>query len=328
MFRFRRTDFTVFVILSVLMLIGGAAMLRAQEEPYAPVIDPANFVEEVNHPYFPLMPGTTLVYEGESEDGLERIEVTVLPQTRVVMGVKVTVVRDSVWLEGELIEDTFDWFAQDREGNVWYFGEDTHEYEDGVAVNANGAWEAGVDGAQPGIIMLAQPEVGVVYRQEYYAGEAEDMGEVLSLTESASTAYGDFDNLLMTRDWTPLEPGVTEHKYYAEGIGLVLEVKVEGDESRVELVEVITQDTRFQDDDDGENDEEDSDDVQAPSGTPIISAEEASQAALAHVGSGEVSEVELEHENGLWVYGVEIGGQEITVDAITGQVLTTESDDD
>jgi hypothetical protein len=194
----------------------------------------------VDNPYFPLTPGTTRVYEGETEDGLERIEVVVTHDTREILHISCIVVRDTVSLDGELVEDTFDWYAQDNDGNVWYMGEDSKEYEDGEVVSTAGSWEAGVDGAQPGIIMQANPQVGAAYRQEYYAGEAEDMAEVLSLTETASVPYGSFDALLMTKEWTPLEPGVAEQKYYAAGTGLVLEVMVEGGTGRVELIDLTT----------------------------------------------------------------------------------------
>jgi hypothetical protein len=123
---------------------------------------------------------------------------------------------------------------------VWYFGEDTKEYENGEVVSTSGSWEAGVDGALPGIIMKAVPQVGDSYRQEYYAGEAEDMAEVLSLSETAAVASGSYENLLKTKEWTPLEPGLLEHKYYAAGIGMVLEVVVEGGSGRIELVSIET----------------------------------------------------------------------------------------
>jgi hypothetical protein len=141
------------------------------------------------------------------------------------MGISTTVVRDTVYLDGEMIEDTYDWYAQDTDGNVWYLGEDTHEYEDGVAVNANGAWEAGVDGALPGIVMLADPTVGAAYRQEYLAGEAEDMGEVIVVGGSVDVPAGSYDDVVVTRDWTPLEPDVIEEKTYARGVGFVFEEK-------------------------------------------------------------------------------------------------------
>ncbi len=209
--------------------------------PYRKEIDPDDFVNGVDNQYFPLTPGTTFVYEGE-EDGEDlRVEDYVTRETKQILGVTCLVVRNREWEDEELVEETFDWYAQDKEGNVWYFGEDAKEYDEGVVVSTEGSWEAGVDGATPGIIMEANPQVGDFYRQEYYKGEAEDMAEVLSLTESASVTYGSFDNLLMTREWTPLEPGVVEHDYYAPGAGLVLEVVVEGGSEWIELVEITTE---------------------------------------------------------------------------------------
>ncbi|WP_406670566.1 hypothetical protein V7O67_01010 [Methanolobus sp. ZRKC4] len=211
------------------------------EDPYNPEIDPANFVEEIDNPYLPFEPGTTFVYEGESDGETIDVEIYVTNQTKEVMGVTTTVIREREWEDGELVEDTFDWFAQDKDGNVWYFGEDSKEIEDGEVVSTAGSWEAGVDGAQPGIIMKADPQPGDVYRQEYYEGEAEDMAEVLSLEASVTVPYGSFENSLQTREWTPLEPGVEENKYYASGVGLLLEEAVEGGDGRLELVEITTE---------------------------------------------------------------------------------------
>ncbi len=201
---------------------------------YMPDIDPANFSDGVINPLWPLTPGLQTVFEG----GGERIEVVVTSDTRVVMGVTTVVVRDTVYEDGEVIEDTYDWFATDNDGNVWYFGEDTTEFEDGEPVSTAGSWEAGVDGAQPGIVMHAnQPPVGEPYRQEYDVCEAEDMAEVVSLSESVTVPYGTFDGCLQTREFTPLDEEANEYKYYAAGVGLVLEVEVAtGD--RVELVGV------------------------------------------------------------------------------------------
>ena len=215
-------------------------VIEVGDEPYDPVISPADFVAQIDNQYLPFTPGTTFIYEGETEDGKERIEVNVTHETKEILGVTCIVVRDRVWVDGELVEDTFDWFVQDKAGNVWYFGEDSKEYEGGKVVSAEGSWEAGVDGAKPGIIMKANPQVGDAYRQEYYEDEAEDMAEVLSLNESVSIPYGSFENCLKTMEWTPLEPDVVEHKYYAPGVGVILEVAVEGEEERVELVEVET----------------------------------------------------------------------------------------
>jgi hypothetical protein len=204
---------------------------------YNPDLDPASFVTGVDNPYFPLPVGARWVYDGNDDGDQEHIEVTVTDERKEVLGIPVVVVRDTVELEGELAEDTRDWYAQDREGNVWYLGEETAEYENGEVTSTEGSWEAGVDGALAGIVMPADPEVGDAYRQEFYEGEAEDMGEILQVDGTASVAAGEFDNLVVTRDWNPLEPDVVEEKSYAEGVGVVLEEKVEGGEGRIELTE-------------------------------------------------------------------------------------------
>jgi hypothetical protein len=202
--------------------------------PYRPSISPDDFVAVIDNPFMPLRPGTTFVFEGEGE----RIELTVTDETRVVMGVTTTVVRDRAFEDGELVEDTFDWFAQDRAGNVWYFGEDTKEIEGGRVVSTAGSWEAGVDGAQPGVVMLADPRVGDRYRQEYYAGVAEDKATVIEIGTTLDGPLGPFDEVLVTEDFTPLEPGHVEHKSYAPGVGVVEERLVEGGEGVIRLVEI------------------------------------------------------------------------------------------
>lgn len=209
-------------------------------EGYAPKVDPANFVERVDNPFFPLEPGTMFVFEGETEDGVERVEDYVTRDTKEVLGVKCVVLRDRVTVDGELVEETLDWFAQDREGNVWYFGEETKDYENGEVVSTAGSFEAGKNGAKPGIVMKANPRVGDSYRQEQYEGEAVDVAEVLSLSERVSVPYGSFDNVLLTKDWNPLQPDVLEHKYYAPGVGPIGSVEVVGGPERVELVEIRT----------------------------------------------------------------------------------------
>ena len=201
---------------------------------YAPEIDPADFVETIDNPYLPYAPGMRWVYEGESDGEVERTEVEVLDERREVMGISAVVVRDTVYVDGEIAEDTFDWFAQDADGNVWYLGEDTHEYEDGEPVNDEGAWEAGVDGAFPGIVMPADPEVGDAFRQEYAPGEAEDMGEILEVGVSRSIGLGDYDDVVVMEHWNPLEPDVIEEKWYAAGVGVIYES--DGD-AEVELIE-------------------------------------------------------------------------------------------
>lgn len=204
---------------------------------YNPVINPANFVAEIDNPYFPLKPGTVFVYHG-TKDGQQQVdEVTVTSDTKEIIGVTCTVVHDEVSVKDQVTEDTYDWYAQDKDGNVWYFGEDSTEYEKGKA-DTGGSWESGVDGAKPGIIMPADPQVGDSYRQEYYAGEAEDMAEVLSLDESITVPYGSFDNVLMTNETSPLEPGVAEHKWYAKGVGEVSEEATAGEQEHWDLVDV------------------------------------------------------------------------------------------
>ena len=204
---------------------------------YAPDVDPADFVEGIDNPYLPLAEGSRWTYESETEDGLERIEVEVTDEGRAVMGVDVTVVRDTVTLDGEVIEDTWDWYAQDTDGNVWYFGEDTKEYDDDGSVSTAGSWEAGVDGAQPGIVMYAEPQVGQAYRQEYSAGEAEDVAEVVRDADAVDVPAGSYDEVLVILEWNPFDPDVLEEKSYAGGIGVVQEQQVRGGDEVVELVE-------------------------------------------------------------------------------------------
>ncbi|HZY30912.1 MAG TPA: hypothetical protein VFF86_04645 [Candidatus Methylomirabilis sp.] len=224
-------------LIALLALLGCS---RATEEaPYSIVIDPTEFAAQITNSYFPLVPGTTLIYEGETSEGLERVEDYITHETREILGVTCIVVRNRVTLNGELVEETFDWYAQDRDGNVWYFGEEAKDYENGVVVSTKGSWEAGIDGALPGIIMQANPQVGDPYRQEFYAGEAEDMAQVLSITESVTVPHGSYDRVVRTMDWTPLEPGKVEDNFYASGIGLILEVIVEGGEGRVELIDIL-----------------------------------------------------------------------------------------
>lgn len=204
---------------------------------YAPTIDPADFVATIDNPYLPMIPGTRWVYEGDSDGETERIEVEVLTETREIQGITATVVRDTVYVNGELAEDTYDWFAQDREGNVWYLGEDTQEYEGGKAINAAGAWEYGRDGALPGIVMPAAPTVGDAFRQEYLAGEAEDMAEVLEVGVAKEIGLDAYDDVVVTEDWTPLEPDVVEEKWYARGVGNIYSTHTDGKAGTVELIE-------------------------------------------------------------------------------------------
>lgn len=219
----------VFVGVVAGMLAACATAPTAQETSYAPVVDPAIFVAVVDNPYMPLIPGTTFVYDGQTEKGIEHNEVFVSPETKVILGVTCIVVKDTVMIDGTLEEQTLDWYAQDKGGNVWYFGEDSKEFQNGEIVSTKGSWEAGVDGAMPGIVMKAKPAVGEIYRQEYYQGEAGDWAEVLSLSEAISVPTGSYSNVLMTNEWSGLDtPPVYEHKYYATGIGFVMTKYVEG----------------------------------------------------------------------------------------------------
>ena len=202
-------------------------------------LDPAEFTTEIDNPYWPMAPGSRWVYrETDTEGTVQRVVVTVTDQTRAIAnGIEARVVHDVVTEDGEPVEVTDDWYAQDSTGNIWYLGEDTTEYENGRPTTTAGSFEAGVDGAQPGIILPADPEPGQTYRQEYYAGEAEDLAKVTAEDASESVPFGDFDDLLVIQEWNPLEPEVTEDKYFAPGVGTVLEVKTAGGEGRIELVE-------------------------------------------------------------------------------------------
>jgi len=179
-----------------------------------------------------MAPGSRWIYD----EGDQRVEVTVTDETRTILGIEARVVHDVVTEDGELVEDTYDWYAQDDDGNVWYLGEDTKEYEGGQVKTTEGSWEAGVDGAQPGVIVPAEPIVGLAYRQEHYAGHAEDRGKILALDGQAAVPFRSFEGVLVTEDTTPLEPDLVERKYYARGIGPVLAVTVAGGSGREELV--------------------------------------------------------------------------------------------
>lgn len=233
------------VTLAILLaLVSGrlASSAGAQAAPTPPLppstVDASQFVTVVDNPYFPLIPGTTFVYDGSTEDGPEHVEVTVTFETKTILGVTCTVVRDQVSVAGEVVEDTLDWFAQDNDGNVWYFGEASADYEDGVVISTDGSWEAGVGGAVPGIIMPGRPIPGDPYYQEYAAGTAEDIGQVIAIDETVTTASGTYDDVIVTEETNPLDPGPVEHKYYAPGIGLVLEEDIVGDQGRIELTEI------------------------------------------------------------------------------------------
>ena len=223
--------------------------------PYAPDLQPDHFLdpEEITpanaNPYWPLIAGNQWVYEGDTEDGVEVITVTVTDAIKEIeypaesgQTFACVVVRDVVELDGEVIEDTLDWYAQDQAGNVWYFGEISKNYENGELADIQGSWKAGVEGAVPGIAMTTAPQPGFTYRQEFALGEAEDMATVLNVgEESVSVPFGDYsDAVLKTGEYTPITPDGYEHKYYAPGVGMVLEVNPETGE-RVELINMTVE---------------------------------------------------------------------------------------
>jgi hypothetical protein len=202
---------------------------RKITDPYSPTIDPSAFTTTIDNPYVPLTPGTRTIYEADTPDGLQRTTTEVTRDTKKIMGVDTVVVHDTVTVNNEPFEDTLDWYAQDRDGNVWYFGEATKEFKDGT-VNTTGSFEGGVNGALPGIILPGHPQIGDQYRQEYAKGVAEDTGEVLSITGSETTPLtGPAKDLLVTKDTDLLDPsGPGENKYYARGVGLILTVQTTG----------------------------------------------------------------------------------------------------
>jgi hypothetical protein len=222
--------------MNLLAVLAVAAALPHGSEPVN--LDPADFTTKIDNPYWPMKPGSRWVYrETDSEGARQRVVVTATRRTKLIAnGVTARVVHDVVIANGKPVEVTDDWYAQDRAGNIWYLGEDTTEYENGKPVSKKGSFEAGVDGAQPGVIMPAHPRVGTRYRQEYYKGHAEDRARIMSRRERAEVPFGFFKRALMTREENPLEPRVLEYKFYARGVGPVLGVAVSGGSDREELL--------------------------------------------------------------------------------------------
>jgi hypothetical protein len=209
--------------------------LPVGDKPFA--IDASDFSTSITNPYWPMKPGDHWVYrETDAQGEVQRNDVVVMKQTKKIMGLDTVVVHDTVKLGGELTEDTYDWYAQDAQGNLWYFGEDTTEYENGKVKTKEGSWEAGKDGALPGIIMPANPQVGMTYREEYYKGHAEDGASIISTDALAKVPYGRFDHGIQTRNFSGIEPDVIEEKIYAKDVGVVLEITVSGGSDRSELM--------------------------------------------------------------------------------------------
>jgi hypothetical protein len=222
----------------------GAAPSRANPAPvtghYNPQIDPADFVRKIDNRHLPFKPGTRQVFKGVAEDGKtpQRDVEVVTHRTRKVDGVRCHVVRDTITSRGKPVERTFDWYAQDKRGNVWYFGENSNDYRHGHWVKSDGSWEAGVDGAKPGIMMEAHPKRGDSYRQEYYRGHAEDQAKVLGDGGAVTVPYRSFQHTIATKETTRLEPGIVEKKWYAPGVGEVKSQDVKGSKEGFQLVKV------------------------------------------------------------------------------------------
>jgi hypothetical protein len=210
--------------------------LPVDDKPFP--IDPSEFTTEIDNPYWPMKPGSQWVFrETDAEGTVSRVVVTVLDETKMIAnGVEARIVHDQVTEGDQVVEDTYDWYAQDADGNLWYLGEDTTEYENGKPKTKEGSWEAGVDGALPGIIMPADPQVGMTYREEYYKGHAEDGASIISTNALAKVPYGRFENGVQTRNFSGIEPDVVEEKIYAGGVGVVLEITVSGGSDRDELL--------------------------------------------------------------------------------------------
>ena len=226
----RQGPFSIFLLGWILLFVTACSSKTENSpgsESYTFNLTAADFVAEINNPYLPFIAGSKWVYEIRDPDGsVERNEIEVLHETREIMGVTATIVHDVVYSEGQVAEDTFDWYAQDKDGNVWYLGEDVNNYANGILSGHGGSWEWGKDGALPGIIMWAEPaaHLNEEYYQEYYVGEAEDKGQVLSINEKVTVPYGSFQNVVKTYDFSALEAAAKENKFYAAGIGTIKEI--------------------------------------------------------------------------------------------------------
>jgi hypothetical protein len=233
-------------LLIVLALAAAAAAPSAKApaptpalKPPIPAFDSTAFAARVDNPYFPLRPGTVFVYRTHDAKGSGTDTIEVTRQTRRILGVIAVVVRDRAYRDSVLIEDTYDWYAQDKAGSVWYLGEDTKAMRGDSVVSTAGSWEAGRDGAFAGVIMPGVPDDGLTYRQEYRAGVAEDMARIVSLSAQVKVMGETFSPCVVTEDWSPLERGVKEQKIYAPGLGLVFERTTAGGDEEMELVKVL-----------------------------------------------------------------------------------------
>ena len=219
------------------LLIGTGALALGAGLGHAAAPKPSGFSARVDNPWFPLKRGSVYVYRGVKDGEPSREVLTVTHQTATIDGVPCVVVHDRLYVSGRLHERTTDWYTQDRQGNVWYYGEQTAELDrKGHVTSTEGTWQAGKDGAVPGIYMPAHPKVGYAARQEFYKGHAEDHFQILDLHTSVKVPWGTSNQAVLTKEWTPLERGVIDHKYYVRGVGTVLEQAVKGGDERNELV--------------------------------------------------------------------------------------------
>lgn len=203
----------------VLGIVAGSGMffIASKEQ-----IIPSNFTTKITNKYFSLPVGRRLTYLAETEDGIERIELEIEAGTKLILGINTVIYRDKVYLGDELVEDTKDYLAQDKEGNVWYFGEEVDNYENGLLKDHEGSWIAGVDGAQPGIWIKANHVVGDSYLQEYYKGTAEDTRNVVAVDQTVVTDISKYSGCVKMYDWTPLNPQSREYKYYCPEVGAMV----------------------------------------------------------------------------------------------------------
>lgn len=236
-----RTMALLVVAISAMAVAGSGVAARSgsSDAPVPPLPPASEFRAHIDNPWFPLLAGSRYVYVGVKDGAPSRDVVTVSRQVRLIAGVPCAVVVDRLYRRGRLFERTTDWYSQDRAGNVWYFGEDTAELDkNGHVTSTEGTWMTGVAGAEPGIYMPAHPRLGESGRQEFYKGHAEDHFRVIALSGTAVGGPPNVKNVLLTEEWTPLEPGTLDHKMYVRGVGNVFEQTVKGGNERAELVAV------------------------------------------------------------------------------------------
>lgn len=214
---------------------GGGVIDLGDGSDYRPAIDPAQFVEKIDNRYLPLTPGSRWVYQGEVDGERERIELEVTTERKTILGISAVGVRDTNYVNDERTASTTDWYAQDRGGNVWYLGENTQTFENGAPAGTEG-WEAGIDGAQPGIFMPAHPTIGTAYRQAFRRGQVEDSAEVLRTGVAHTTGLASYTDVIVIRGWSRLDPEIIEEKYYAPGVGKIYETLIAGGKGGTELI--------------------------------------------------------------------------------------------